>query len=242
MLQLRAAVFYLGIAIAAAIVSTSLIIVRIFLPLKSRYWLAMRWNRFAIWWLDQTCGLSFRISGLEHLPDGNQAVIVFCKHQSAWETIALPPLLPPLALVFKRELLWIPFFGWGLACLEPIVLDRSARQQALRVLRAQGRDRLARGRWILLFPEGTRVAPGATGRYNSGGAMLAVESGTPVLPVAHNAGVFWTRNSFAKRPGVIDLMIGPLIATTGRSARDVMRDAESWIESTTNSLPGVRPE
>jgi 1-acyl-sn-glycerol-3-phosphate acyltransferase len=139
-------------------------------------------------------------------------------------------------LVFKRELVLIPFFGWGLATLNPIILDRSARHQALRTLIEQGRERLARGLWVTLFPEGTRVAPGIKGRYNVGGAMLAAETGVPVLPIAHNAGVFWPRKTFAKHPGVIELVIGPRIQTAGRDAREIMREAESWIEEQSNRL------
>jgi 1-acyl-sn-glycerol-3-phosphate acyltransferase len=168
-------------------------------------------------------------------PDA-QPRIVFCKHQSAWETIAMPTLFPPQVLVFKRELLFIPFFGWGLATLGPIVLDRSTRQQALRTLIEQGKQRLARGLWVTLFPEGTRVAAGAKGRYNAGGAMLAAATGVPVLPIAHNAGVFWPRRSLRKRPGIIDMVIGPEIPTAGRDAREIIRDAETWIETTSQSL------
>lgn len=238
MQALRALAFYLGIGINA--VWMGILAVLIWpLPFERRYRIITLWNRFALWWLTMTCGVSWRVSGLEHVPSG--PAIVLCKHQSAWETIALPRLLPPLVLVFKRELLFIPFFGWGLATLAPIIVDRSARHHALRRLNTEGRQRLARGLWIALFPEGTRVAPGAKGHYNAGGGMLAAETGVPVLPVAHNAGVYWPRRSFAKRPGVIDLVIGPVIASAGKDPRQIMAEAEAWIEATTQQLLANSP-
>lgn len=244
---LRALLYYLGIGLAAiAIAPLALLLWP--LPLRLRYRFVTLWNRFALWWLGATCGLTHRVHGWEHVPTDGSPVIIFCKHQSAWETIALPPLFPPQVLVFKRELVLIPFFGWGLATLNPIILDRSARHQALRTLIDQGRERLARGLWVTLFPEGTRVAPGDKGRYNVGGAMLAADTGVPVLPIAHNAGVFWPPRTFAKRPGIIDLVIGPRISTAGRDAREIMREAESWIEEHSNrllagsaSFPGSAP-
>ena len=233
MQTLRALLFYLGIALQALLLG--LVAVLIWpLPLRWRYRGVTTWNAFAMWWLEVTCGLGYRVTGQEHVPGG--PAIILCKHQSAWETIALPRLFPPQVLVFKRELLFIPFFGWGLATLDPIVLNRSARHQALRVLLTQGKERLSRGLWVTLFPEGTRVAPGAKGHYNAGGGMLAAETGVPVLPIAHNAGLFWGRNTFAKKPGVIDLVIGPVIATQGKDARQIMSEAETWIETTSQRL------
>lgn len=235
MAQFRALLFYIGVGVAAIIIAP-LTILCLPLPLEKRYPVATTWNRFALRWLELTCGVHYHISGHENVPRDGQPCIIFCKHQSAWETIALPPMFPPQVLVFKRELLWIPFFGWGLASLDPIILDRSARHHALRALMTQGKERLSRGLWITLFPEGTRVAPGMRGRYNAGGAMLAAETGVRVLPIAHNAGLFWPRNSFAKRSGTIEMVIGPVIETSGRDAREIMREAENWIESTTESL------
>ncbi|MGQ0656957.1 MAG: lysophospholipid acyltransferase family protein [Chromatiales bacterium] len=233
MRSLRALAFYCGLAVNAIWLGALAVIIWP-LPFYWRYRVVTQWNAFALWWLRVTCGLKHRVSGREHVPRG--PAIVLCKHQSAWETIALPCLLPPQVLVFKRELLFIPFFGWGLATLAPIVLDRGARHQALRILIAQGRMRLARGLWVTLFPEGTRVAPGTKGRYNAGGGMLAATAGVPVLPIAHNAGVYWPRRSFAKKPGVIDIVIGPAIATAGKDPRQIMAEAEQWIEATSQAL------
>jgi 1-acyl-sn-glycerol-3-phosphate acyltransferase len=241
MAAFRALFFYVVVGLAAIVVAP-LSLLALPLPFGVRYSLTTMWNRFAIFWLAVTCGVRHRVTGMENVPTDGGPMIIFCKHQSAFETILLPPMFPPQVLVFKRELLWIPFFGWGLASMQPIVLDRSARHQALRTLITEGKERLGRGLWITLFPEGTRVAPGLKGRYNAGGALLAAETGVPVLPIAHNAGVFWPRNSFAKNPGTIDIVIGNVIPTAGRDAREILADAENWIESTTNALPGIPQE
>lgn len=199
-------------------------------PFSVRYGLISQWARFNLWWLRVTCGLTFQVEGKEHIPKGN--AIIMCKHQSAWETLALQLVFPQQIWVLKRELLRVPLFGWGLAMLEPIAIDRSAGKAAVKQLVEQGRERLANGRWVVIFPEGTRVAPGHKGRYGIGGAMLAAKSGYPVVPVAHNAGEFWPRRGFLKHPGVVRMVIGPVIPTEGRSAGDINDEVEHWIEST----------
>jgi 1-acyl-sn-glycerol-3-phosphate acyltransferase len=231
--HLRAFLFYVGAGAAAALFA-SLGILLLPAPFVLRYRVVTGWTRFALWWLRLTCGLSHRVSGREHIPEG--PAIILCKHQSAWETMALQLVFPEQVWVFKRELLWVPFFGWGLACLDPIVINRAARHNALRQLIDQGKERLGRGIWITLFPEGTRVAPGRQGRYYAGGGLLAVEARVPVVPVAHNAGLFWPRNGFVKKPGVIDMVIGPVIDTKDKSAREVMQTAETWIEGQARRL------
>ena len=163
------------------------------------------------------------------------------KHQSAWETIALRALLPPRQTwVLKRELLWIPIFGWALAMARPIAIDRKSGRAAARKLIAEGTDRLERGHCVILFPEGTRVAPGHRGKYHIGGALLAAASGYPVVPIAHNAGVFWARRSIRKYPGTIQVVIGPPIPTEGLSAAQITRRVEQWIEKTVAELPDER--
>lgn len=233
MSTLRALLFYTGVALNTVVFATlgGLLLP---LPFFTRYRVVTCWTDFTLWWLKVTCGLSYRVTGREHIPKG--PAIILCKHQSAWETMSLQQVFPPQVWVFKRELLWVPFFGWGLACLDPIVINRSARQNALRQLVDQGRERLSRGIWITLFPEGTRVRPGAKGRYYAGGGVLAADTGVPVVAVAHNAGLYWPRNSFLKNPGVIDLVIGPAIETRGKSAREIMAAAENWIEATAQGL------
>lgn len=204
------------------------------LPYRWRYALVSRWTHCNLWWLEKTCRLNHRLIGRENIPQ--QPTIIFCKHESAWETLALQRYFTPQVWVIKRELLWIPFFGWGLATLRPIAIDRKSSRTALEQILTQGRERLKDGCWVVIFPEGTRVAPGEKRRYRQGGAMLAQETGYPILPIAHNAGDFWPRNSVIKRPGTIDLAIGPVIETAGRSAADINRLAEEWIESTVEKI------
>ncbi|RJQ46273.1 MAG: 1-acyl-sn-glycerol-3-phosphate acyltransferase [Gammaproteobacteria bacterium] len=199
------------------------------LPFHVRYRFIRQWSCFNLWCLKKICRLRYEVHGREHIPQG--ACVILCKHQSAWETYALPRIFPqPLAWACKRELLWIPFFGWGFAMLQPIAIDRGAGRRALDQLVEQGMQRLKQGRPVVIFPEGTRVAPGEKRRYAIGGAMLAEKSGYPVLPVAHNAGLLWPRNSFIKYPGTIRVVIGPVIESKGRSAAEINTLAEAWIE------------
>ncbi|HSO06851.1 MAG TPA: lysophospholipid acyltransferase family protein, partial [Pelomicrobium sp.] len=151
--------------------------------------------------------------------------------QSAWETLAFQEIFPPQVWVLKKSLLWIPFLGWGLGMMSPIAIDRKRTREAMKHTVELGRRRLDYGFWVVIFPEGTRVRPGERGRYRSGGAVLAVETGAPVVPVAHNAGRVWPKNSFVKHPGTVTVSIGPPIATPGRDAADVIREVEDWIET-----------
>ena len=187
------------------------------------------WAHFIVWWLKLTCGLSHTVEGSENIPD--QPCIILSKHQSAWETIAFQTIFPPQAWVLKRELLWIPFFGWGLAMTQPIAIDRREGIKALDSVIKQGLDRLQQGRFVVVFPEGTRMAPGEQGRYNPGGAMLAVKAQTAVLPVAHNAGKFWPRHGFLKNPGVIKVVIGPLISVIEKRPKQINAESKQWIEN-----------
>lgn len=199
-------------------------------PFRIRYAVATRWARLNLWWLKRICGVDYQVAGTEHIP--TEASIIFSKHQSTWETLALQKLFPPQVWVLKRELLWLPFFGWGLAMLGCIAIDRKAGRKAIEQLVSQGRRRLDDGRWVVVFPEGTRMAPGQKGRYRIGGAVLAERTGRLVVPVAHTAGEHWPRRGFIKRPGVIQVVIGPAIPTQGRLAADILKDAEDWIEET----------
>jgi 1-acyl-sn-glycerol-3-phosphate acyltransferase len=168
--------------------------------------------------------------------------VILAKHQSAWETIAFQQIFPPQTWVLKRELLWIPLFGWALALLRPIAIDRGAGRVAIEQVIEQGRERLQSGIWVVVFPEGTRVAPGTRRRYGIGGAALAAASGYPVVPVAHNAGSFWPRRGFRKRPGMIRVVIGPVIDSHGKTAEEIRRQAEEWIENTMAGLEGKQPD
>ena len=227
-LFVRSMLFAAGQALLSVPFSIAAILA-LLLPYRLRYALVSRWTHWNLWWLDKTCGLNHRAVGKDNAPE--QPTIIFCKHESAWETLALQRYFRPQVWVIKRELLWIPFFGWGLATLRPIAIDRKANRANLNHILTQGRERLNDGCWVVIFPEGTRVAPGERRRYRQGGALLAEKTGYPVLPVAHNAGDFWPRNSFIKHRGTIELAIGPLIESAGRSAAEINRLAESWIES-----------
>jgi len=207
------------------------------LPRLLRYRLISGWSRLVVLLARVILGIRWRVEGREHLPD--QPAVILAKHQSAWETMAFQLLFPPQVLVLKRELLWIPFFGWGLALMSPIAIDRSRGVAALRGIARRGRERLEQGFWVVVFPEGTRVRPGERREYQLGGAWLAVASGAPIVPVAHNAGLLWPRNAFVKRPGVVTVRIGPPIDTRNRDAQTVNSLAESWIEEQQRALcPG----
>jgi 1-acyl-sn-glycerol-3-phosphate acyltransferase len=204
----------------------------------ARYRIIFRWNHIVVRLASWLCGIRYEVRGRENLPD--HPVIVMAKHQSAWETIALPTLFPPMSIVLKRELLLIPFFGWGMRMASPIAIDRKAGKEALRQIVAQGKARLAEGFWVLIFPEGTRIRPGEAGRYGIGGAWLATHSGTPVLPVAHNAGEVWPKNAFLKRPGIITVSIGPVISSAGKKADALNEEVKNWIETEMSRLPHAR--
>lgn len=199
------------------------------LPPLMRYRIITVWTRWVMWAARVICGIRYRVIGAEHIP--REPCIILAKHQSAWETMGFQLIFPPQVWVLKQELLRVPFFGWGLAMLSPIAIDRSSRRQALQQLVEQGVERLAAGFCIVIFPEGTRIAPGTRGKYRPGGARLAVQTGTTVLPVAHNAGLCWPRNAFLKRPGLITVSIGAPINPAGIDAETLARRVEDWIEA-----------
>ena len=204
-------------------------IVSLFLPFRGRFALARIWAGVLLTLLRWTCRLDYRVEGRENLP--RDASIALVKHSSSWETIAQTVLLPPQAWVLKRELTWIPFVGWGIRQLRCIAINRGAGGAAVRQMIEQGKERLAAGQWIVVFPEGTRVAPGETRRYGVGGAAIAAETGALIVPVAHNAGYFWPRRGLLKKPGTIRVVIGPPIATKGRDARAINEDAQRFIDA-----------
>lgn len=180
------------------------------------------------------CGLHYRVIGQENIPDCPS--IILSKHQSAWETLALQQIFPPQVWVLKKELLRIPFFGWGLAMTNPIAIDRSAGKAALEQIVEQGRERLRQKFWIVVFPEGTRVPPGSKGKYRIGGAWLAAHTGASIVPVAHNAGEFWGKNSFVKNPGVITVSVGKPINPDGIEPAVLIAQVEAWIEAETQRI------
>ncbi|MCF6218209.1 MAG: 1-acyl-sn-glycerol-3-phosphate acyltransferase [Gammaproteobacteria bacterium] len=225
---LRSLMFTLGSLLALVVIS--LVGLLLFpLPFKIRYAWITRWAWFNLHWLRITCGINYVIEGWENVPE--KPCIVFSKHQSTFETYALQVILPPQAWVLKRELLWVPIFGWGLALCRPIAIDRGAGRKAVKQIIEQGTERLQQGQWVLIFPEGTRVAPGEKKKYGMGGAILANKSGYPVLPVAHNAGEFWRKKQFVKTPGTVRLVFGPLIDSKGKEAQEINEEAKAWMEA-----------
>ena len=206
------------------------------LPWRSRFALASFWGHTLLWLLKAICGLGYRIEGAEHLPRDGSACVVLMKHSSSWETFAQTVLIPPQAWVLKRELTWIPFVGWGIRLLRGIAIDRGAGGRAVRQLIDQGRERLAEGTWVLVFPEGTRMPPGETRRYGVGGAALASEAGARVVPVAHDSGYYWPRRGWLKKAGTIRVVIGPPIDAAGRDPRDINAEAQAFIEAHSKPL------
>ena len=200
-----------------------------------RYRLITGYNHTVIWLARWVLGIRYVVRGAENLP--RQPAIILAKHQSAWETVAFLFLFPPVSPVIKQELLNVPVFGWAFRMLSPIAIDRSAGREALKQIVKQGKDKLAQGFWVLVFPEGTRVAPGEKGRYGIGGSWLAAETGAPIVPVAHNAVEVWPKNAFIKRPGTVTVSIGPVIETAGKSAAELTRVVEAWIETEMTRLP-----
>ena len=199
------------------------------LPAHKLYGVARSWSLMQLWVLRKLCGLSYSVEGTEHIPPG--AHVSMWKHSSAWETIAQASIFPPQSWVLKRELMWIPLVGWAVRCLKPIAINRKAGASAVNQVIDQGAQRIAEGLWILVFPEGTRVAPGETRKYGISGALLASKVGCKVVPVAHNAGLFWPRRGWIKRPGVICVSIGPPIDAAGRDPRELSEQVRGWIEA-----------
>jgi 1-acyl-sn-glycerol-3-phosphate acyltransferase len=199
------------------------------LPPLARYRFITVWSRMVVWLARALCGIHYEVRGLSNLP--KQPAIILAKHQSAWETLAFQVFLPPQVWVIKRELLRVPFFGWGLAMMSPIAIERSAGMKALRQTLEQGRERLAQGFWIVIFPEGHRFPPGLKGPSHLGGAWLAVQTGAPAVPVAHNAGYVWPRHSFLKYPGKVTVSIGPPMDPSGMRADKLNQAVEEWIEA-----------
>ena len=229
----RSLLFVLWLAITVVPWATVVLIVSIFVRGSPVYWLCVGWLRQSIFSARVICGVRHRMIGLDNLQQADRAgpVILLPKHQSTWETFALPGLMPhPLCYVFKRELLMIPFFGWAMARMDMIHIDRSRRTEAWNRVAEQGRQHMANGNWVIMFPEGTRTARGSQGVYKAGGTKLAVTTGASVLPIAVTSARCWPRKSFMLRPGVIDVSIGPLIPSVGRDPDDLLREVETWIE------------
>lgn len=234
-MQLLRSLLFHAIMALSIVLFAPVVMALFWLPYRARYRVATQWGRFMIGLARILCGIRYRVEGLENLPSGS--MILMCKHQSTWETFALPALLPvPQVWVLKRELTWIPLFGWGLATLAPIAINRGAGRRAVNQIIEQGRARLESGKTVVVYPEGTRVPTGYRRRYGLGGAVLAAETGYPVVPIAHNAGSAWPRQSVRVGPGLVTVAIGPPIDPRGLSAEEIRDRAENWIETTVMRL------
>jgi 1-acyl-sn-glycerol-3-phosphate acyltransferase len=232
--RLRSLTFVILSALLAMLHAPLVFVTAPFLDFEQRYRFVNLWSRAIMWLLQHLNGVRFDLHGLEHIPKG-RAVVVMANHQSPWETFFLQLLVSPQATILKRELLWIPFFGWGLALLKPIAINRSAGSQALKTVLREGAARLAEGISVMIFPEGTRQPPGTIGRFNSGGAMLAARAGVDVLPVAHNSGDCWPGRSVMRYPGTIRLVVGEPISARGKSAKALTAEVAHWIR---DNYPG----
>lgn len=237
---LRSTLFFLWMAITVIPWGSFVVLVSIVLRGNTLYWICAGWLRVALWGARLICGVRWRIVGMENVPsaaDGQAAVLLASKHQSTWETFAYPALMPhPLCYVFKRELLWIPFFGWSMARLDMIHIDRSRRTEAWNKVAAQGRRIMGLGNWVIMFPEGTRIARGERGSYKTGASRLAIAAGVPIVPIAVNSARCWPRRSFLLRPGLVTISIGQPIASEGRTPEELMRQVEDWIETEMHRL------
>lgn len=236
MVLLRSVIYFIALTLSVVVYTVPLILLGWAVQFEWRARFIRSWGLVNLWLLRVLCGLGYEVQGREYLP--TEASVVLSKHQSTWETIALRGLLAPRhTWVLKRELLAVPFFGWALRLFRPIAIDRAAGRNAVRQLLKEGKAALDDGLSVVVFPEGTRVAPGERRRYAVGGALLAVKAGVPVVPIAHNAGVFWRRRDIRKYPGTIQLVVGAPLDTKGLSAHQINEQVEAWIEAQVAQLP-----
>jgi 1-acyl-sn-glycerol-3-phosphate acyltransferase len=233
MSAIRALVFLLFQTVVTPIFA-AVMLLTFWLPRVAMFRIAASWCRVNLWGARWICGIRHRVVGAENIPSTPH--IVLSKHSSTWETLALTRYFPLLAYVAKKELLSIPFFGWGFALASPITIDRKSGTDAMQQIAAQGRERFGQGFWIAIYPEGTRIRAGTRAKYKTGGARLALELGAPILPVAHNAGFLWPKGVFGKRTGTVTISIGKPILPNGKDAQTLMREVESWIEAEVERL------
>jgi 1-acyl-sn-glycerol-3-phosphate acyltransferase len=232
---LRSSLFIVWMVITVVPIASAVMVASIFVKGTPLYWMCISWLRLVIWGARVICGVRARVQGMHHVPtaeQGKQAVLLASKHQSTWETFAYPTLMShPLCYVFKKELLLIPFFGWAIGRLDMVHIDRSKRTEAWNKVAEQGREFMAQGNWVIMFPEGTRIERGRQGQYKSGAARLAITTATPIVPIAVASARCWPRKSFLLRPGVIDISIGAPLAVEGRQPDELMREVQAWIEA-----------
>lgn len=230
---LRSILHLLFMAVTVVPWATAVLLASPFLGRRRVYWMCVGWLRLAVRGGEWILGIRNHVIGYENLPVGSKApAVLLVKHQSTWETFCMPALMPhPLAYVFKKELLYVPFFGWAMSRLDMIHIDRSKRNQAFNKVVEQGQRLLDEGIWVIMFPEGTRIDRGRKGQYKTGGTRLAVATGAPVIPVAVTSAKCWPRKALVKRPGTVEFSIGKPIPSAGREADELMREVEAWIEA-----------
>lgn len=236
---LRSLLFYFGYA-ASALVFGTVSLFLWWLPISWRYAILLPWNHVVLGWLRLTCNIRVEVVDYNRQPLTSGPYVILSKHQTSWETLFLQTYFQPLSTILKRSLLFIPFFGWGIASLRPIGIDRSSPVKALRQVKTQGVDRLSRGFNLLIFPEGTRTQPGTQGKYARSGVEVAAAAGVKAIPVAHNAGECWPARSLRKYPGTIQVVIGRPVATVGRDSREVIAEVRDWIEEEIRRMPPAR--
>jgi 1-acyl-sn-glycerol-3-phosphate acyltransferase len=230
---LRSVLHTLFMAVTVVPWALAVLVAAPFLNSTQIYWMCAGWLKLAVGSGQLILGIRNHVIGYENLPVGSTApAVLLLKHQSTWETFCMPALMPhPLAYVFKKELLYVPFFGWAMGRMDMIHIDRSKRAQAFNKVVEQGQRLLNQGTWVIMFPEGTRIPRGQKGTYKSGGTRLAVETGAPVIPIAVTSAKCWPRKAFIKKPGTVEFSIGKPIPSQGREPDELMREVETWIEA-----------
>ena len=236
MIVIRSMLFYLIQLITVVIWATLCLIVCPFISFEKRFFMITRWSGFIVWLADKCCGIQYEVQGMENIPD--KPIVVVAKHQSTWETFYFQNLFAPTATVLKKELMSIPFFGWTLHLLEPIIIDRSQRKKALAQIKAQGAQKIKENRWIVIYPEGTRIPVGSDSRLAQGAFILAKGAGVPVLPVVHNAGEFWRPHDWLKHPGKITVRIGKPIATD-RPTKLTLAECAQWMTENMHDISEI---
>jgi 1-acyl-sn-glycerol-3-phosphate acyltransferase len=227
--QLLRSLLFTTYMMASALVFGAVMTLGFWLPYPAQFAIARSWARILLWVLERLCGLKYVVEGRERIPSGNH--IVMSNHTSAWETVAQFLIFPPQVWVLKRELLWIPFIGWGMKLLRPIAINRGEGHRAVNQVVEQGKARLSEGLWIIIFPEGTRVVAGDTRKFGVSGALLAIASGRSLVPLSHNAGTFWARRGFLKKRGTIRVVIGEPIEPAGKNPRELNEEVKRAIEA-----------
>ncbi len=238
MLKLRSFIFAIGYNVTSALAGLIAVIIWPILPYSWRWRIVTCWNRFVMFWIRICCGVRFEVSGQKHVD--KFPCVVMAKHQSTWETMFLQYYFGPCSTILKKELLRIPFFGWGLASLRPIAIDRRSPMQALKDVKSKGIERLQQGNNFLIFPEGTRTPVGQVGNYARSGADIAISAGVPIIAVAHNAGECWPHKHFIKYPGTIRVVISEPFATAGKDRKELTEEVKNWIEGEIAKMPPAR--